>query len=187
MRVKCKEFFQLLGRAPKSSSKAIDILVANELIIDDRQNRFDVTHLFALLAASDLSALPMLKNKAPRVVTYEGTSKIVGKEDVVGKLGYAVAFTRILRFIMRSVPQREEMRGGLRVTEHAYPEVAIRELLANALIHQDLSAATGGPFIEIFSDRLQITNPGAPIVPLDRLIDTRPAQGTNVWQKLCAT
>jgi ATP-dependent DNA helicase RecG len=79
---------------------------------------------------------------------------------------------------MRTLPQREEMQGGLRVVEHAHPEIAIRELVANALIHQDLSAGDAGPIIEIFSDRLQITNPGAPIIPIERIIDT-PSRSRN--------
>jgi ATP-dependent DNA helicase RecG len=78
---------------------------------------------------------------------------------------------------MGKIPQREEMRHGVRVVEHALPEVAIRELLANAMTHQDLSQSAG-PVIEIFSDRVTITNTGEPIVPIERFIDT-PSRSRN--------
>ena len=55
-----------------------------------------------------------------------------------------------------------------------YPELAIRELVANAIIHQDFSITGTGPMIEIFSDRLEITNPGVPLVDPRRFLDTPP-------------
>jgi ATP-dependent DNA helicase RecG len=55
-----------------------------------------------------------------------------------------------------------------------YPEPAIRELVANALIHQDFSVTGNGLMIEIFSDRMEITNPGLPLVKTERFLDTPP-------------
>ena len=55
-----------------------------------------------------------------------------------------------------------------------YPEPAIRELVANALIHQDFSITGAGPMIEIFTDRMEITNPGLPLVKTERFLDTPP-------------
>jgi predicted HTH transcriptional regulator len=55
-----------------------------------------------------------------------------------------------------------------------YPEPAIRELVANALIHQDFSVSGSGPMIEIFSDRMEITNPGLPLGKTVRVLDTPP-------------
>ena len=55
-----------------------------------------------------------------------------------------------------------------------YPEKAIRELVANALIHQDFSVTGAGPMVEIFAERMEITNPGEPLVDTLRFIDTPP-------------
>jgi predicted HTH transcriptional regulator len=55
-----------------------------------------------------------------------------------------------------------------------YPDVAIRELVANALIHQDLAVTGTSPLIELFDDRLEISNPGVPLVDTTRLLDTPP-------------
>ncbi len=55
-----------------------------------------------------------------------------------------------------------------------YPELAIRELVANALIHQDFFQIGTGPMIEIFSNRIEVTNPGLPLVPTERFLDNPP-------------
>ncbi len=58
--------------------------------------------------------------------------------------------------------------------ELQFPRLAIRELVANALIHQDLTITGAGPMIEIFADRLEVTNPGLPLVEPLRFIDMAP-------------
>ncbi len=55
-----------------------------------------------------------------------------------------------------------------------YPDYSVRELIVNALIHQDFSDNSSGPLIEIFEDRIEITNPGIPLVEIDRLLDEPP-------------
>ena len=55
-----------------------------------------------------------------------------------------------------------------------YPEKAIREFVANALILQDFAVTGSGVMIEIFTDRIEITNPGVPLVDTNRFIDTAP-------------
>lgn len=42
------------------------------------------------------------------------------------------------------------------------PEVVIRELLANALIRQDFEMGGVSPTVEVFSNRVEISNPGEP-------------------------
>jgi len=55
-----------------------------------------------------------------------------------------------------------------------YPEIAIRELVANALIHQDFNITGAGPMVEMFDDRMEITNPGVPLIDTLRFIDEPP-------------
>jgi predicted HTH transcriptional regulator len=51
------------------------------------------------------------------------------------------------------------------------PEIVIRELAANALIHQDFRLEGMGMMVEVYDNRVEISNPGEPIVPVDRFID----------------
>ena len=55
-----------------------------------------------------------------------------------------------------------------------FPELAIRELFANAIIHQDFTLTGTGPMIEVFEKRMEITNPGTPLMDTDRFLDTPP-------------
>ncbi len=55
-----------------------------------------------------------------------------------------------------------------------FPELAIRELVANAMIHQDMTITGAGPLIELFSDRIEISNPGIPLVQPERMVDLPP-------------
>lgn len=42
------------------------------------------------------------------------------------------------------------------------------------MIHQDFSITGAGPVIEIFDNRIEITNPGNPLVDINRIIDNPP-------------
>jgi predicted HTH transcriptional regulator len=163
---------RMLGKPQISGAAAIEYLRAQELINDDVQGAFDVTNLCAILCAQDLSRHPTISPKAPRVVTYKGRNKLEGIGDETGRRGYAITFPNILSYIMERAPFREEMRHGIRTKIYSYPEIAVREFLANAMIHQDFTLETGYPLIEIFDDRMQITNPGVPLVEVARFIDT---------------
>jgi predicted HTH transcriptional regulator len=72
------------------------------------------------------------------------------------------------------LPSNEVIENALRKKVKVYPETAIREFVANALIHQDFSVTGSGVMIEIFTDRIEITNPGVPLVDTNRFIDTAP-------------
>ena len=46
--------------------------------------------------------------------------------------------------------------------------------MANALIHQDFSVTGTGPVVEIFDNRIEVTNSGTPLVDVRRIIDNPP-------------
>lgn len=60
---------------------------------------------------------------------------------------------------MDQLPVYEIIDLALREKTTMYPEIAIREFVANSLIHQDYSITGAGVMIEIFTDRIEITNP----------------------------
>jgi hypothetical protein len=57
------------------------------------------------------------------------------------------------------------------VIDRLVREIVVRELVANALIHQDLTVGGASAMVEVFSNRVEITNPGEPVVPVERFID----------------
>ena len=48
--------------------------------------------------------------------------------------------------------------------------------MANALIHQDMTISGAGPTVDPFRNRIEITNPGAPLVEIEMsLVESGPA------------
>lgn len=135
-----------------------------------------VTNLGAIAAARRLAQFPELARKAARVIVYEGLNKAKARNETEGALGYAVSFQRLLKFVCTLLPTSEVIEKALRQKRTLYPELALREIIANALIHQDFAVSGTGPLIEIYSDRIEISNPGRllPSKSLDRLIGTQP-------------
>jgi len=106
-----------------------------ERLVDKSDGMYSIRRLGALLLAKRLEDFPDLARKAPRVVVYTGTSKLETRLDQVGVRGYAVGFQGLVRFIMDQLPQNEVIKDALRAEIKLVPEVAIREVVANALIH----------------------------------------------------
>ena len=130
-----------------------------------------ITNLGAVLFAKKMASFPTVSRKAMRVVVYEGKNKVNTKKDTTGVKGYAVGFEGLITFINDQLPSNEVITQTLRQSVKMYPEIAVRELVANALIHQDFSITGTGPIVEIFDDRIEISNPGQPLINPLRFID----------------
>jgi ATP-dependent DNA helicase RecG len=164
-------FFELL-RLPYPTERAgvIDRLL-RERLVEARGGAYAIRRLGALLLAKGLDDFPDLARRAPRVVVYTGTSKLATRLDESWARGYAVGFQDLIRFVVAQLPQNEAIEGGLRKEVKLVPEIVIRELVANALIHQDLGMGGASVMVEVFSNRVEITSPGEPVVPVERFID----------------
>lgn len=168
-------YFKLLeAPLPESRSGIMEALIADRLVVKRDDGLYDITNLGAILFASDLREFPGLKRKAPRVIVYKGTGRTGTAREQEGVLGYAAGFKRLIGYINDLLPANEIIGQALRTTARLYPELAIRELVANALVHQDFTISGTGPTIELFDDRLEITNPGKSLIPPERFIDKPP-------------
>ena len=164
-------FFELLKLPyPTDRAAVIDRLLQDRLV-DQKDDGYAIRRLGGLLLAKRLDNFPDLSRKAPRVIVYPGTSKLETKLDQLGTKGYAVGFQGLVRFVMGQLPQNEVIEDALRKEVKLVPEIAIRELVANALIHQDLTMTGASVMVEIYANRVEITNPGEPVVPVERFID----------------
>ena len=126
------------------------------------------------LFAKRLEGLRNLRRKAVRVIQYRGSSRVETLKEQVGNRGYASGFEGLIGFINGLLPSNEVIEQALRKTVPRFPELAVRELVANALIHQDFFVTGAGPMVEIFEDRIEITNPGVPLVDTQRFVDSPP-------------
>lgn len=168
-------YFSLSDKQIPSDNEKIAHYLLEESIIKRQDNAlYSITNLGAILFAKRLDDFPRLSRKAIRVVQYKGNNKLEMLREDVGQKGYVVGFEGLLKYIEALIPTKEFINGALREKVSAYPTLAIREAVANAIIHQDFSVTGTSPVIEIFDNRIEITNPGTPLVDILRIIDNPP-------------
>lgn len=168
-------YFSLLKQPlPTDQAGLLDRLQADGMLARDNAGGWNVTNLGAVLFARDLGQFRSLNRKAMRVVVYEGHSRQKALREQVDCRGYAAGFEGLLEFVRALVPRNEVIGKALRQDLPMYPDLALRELIANALIHQDFGVSGAGPMVEIFADRVEVTNPGQPLVTTERFLDCPP-------------
>lgn len=153
---------------PEDRSHIIDAIRAAGLAMYDTSVGWAITNLGAVLFCKKFDHFPSLSRKALRVVTYRGENRVEAIREQVSGRGYAVGFDQMIQYVM------EQIENGLGRSNSEIPEVVLRELIANALIHQDFTLCGTGPVVEIFDDRVEITNPGQPLIPRERFVDSPP-------------
>ena len=159
---------------PTDISGVAHYMLEEGVIVKQDNGLYAITNLGAILLAKRLSDFSRISRKAIRVVQYQGNSRLnMLKEDVGGK-GYVVGFEELIKYIEALLPTQELITGALREKKSAYPILAVREVVANALIHQDFSVTGTGPVVEIFDNRIEVTNSGTPLVDVRRIIDNPP-------------
>ena len=167
-----QSFFELIGLPYPTSREGVLARLAKERLIVEGSEGWLVTHLAAIMLAKRLDSFsPELARKSPRVVIYEGINKLVTREDKPGVKGYAVGFESLVDFVHSAAPQNRYIEQVVREEVKMFPRQAIRELIANALIHQDFQTSGTSVMIEMYADRLEISNPGLPSIKVERFID----------------
>ncbi|WP_197019134.1 ATP-binding protein [Thioalkalivibrio sp. HK1] len=165
-------FFELLGMPYPPDREGVIERLERESLIDRAKDGYSIRRIGALLLAKRFEDFPFeIGAKAPRVVVYSGNSEITAKLDRIQSEGYAVGFERLMHLVMHQIPQREVIENALRRKIELVPDIPVREMVANALIHQDFTLTGMRVTIEIYADRIEISSPGEPLVPLDRSID----------------
>jgi ATP-dependent DNA helicase RecG len=155
----------------RSPRNMLDILEEKSLIRSNMQGGFEIFALLAMCCAKDMNSFPLLQNKGPRVIVYQKSDKMITEDDVEGNKGYLIGFPHLLSHVMSKIPSEEKFVGGIRNKIYKIPENAIREFLANALIHQDFTLQGSRPTVEIYKERVRFLNPGTPLIDVDRFID----------------
>ena len=166
---------------PADSNDALRWLVYEKMAEIDGDGGY-ITNFGAIAAARDLRQFDTLQRKRIRVIRYRGFNKVETIDELVGQKGYAIGFEGLIGYLKRILPHSEVIREALRAEVTVYPEISLRELIANALIHQDFTIAGAGPMIEVFDDRIEFTNPGGllPGKTVDRLIGATPESRNEV-------
>lgn len=172
-----ESYCKIMEYEPISQETAKEKMLQDNLIFF-RDWLYDITNACALLFAKDLSEFN-LKSKSPRVITYRWNNKLHATNDQKWSKGYAIAFPGLINFVISQVPKIENIEST-RVNDPLYPKVALREFIANAIIHQDLRMNGSEVLIEIYDDRIEISNPWVPLIDIDRFVDHPPKSRNEI-------
>ncbi len=168
-------YYGLLGvRKPAGIDAVIDTLAEQGMLRRQDDGRCTITNLGALLISRSLTAYPGLRKRPIRVVRYAGRGNFEILSDETFDKGYAPALSDAVKYVMSQLPAGEEVDGAFRRIVYPYPQRAVRELLANAVIHQDISDTTAGPLVSIYENRIVFSNPGTSLIPVHRVLNAQP-------------
>ncbi|MEN8253074.1 MAG: ATP-binding protein [Patescibacteria group bacterium] len=164
------------GRLSANNNPTNEVL-ANLGIIDKFGNQLLPTFGgFMIFSTDHPQLLRPFSRFVVRCVRYKGASvasPIIDKIDITGTLDQQIDL--IQQFILRNISLKANIEGTKRIERYEYPEDAIRELVANAVIHRDYMITETYTQINIFSNRIEIYNPGnlPPGVTIDNIKDSQ--------------
>lgn len=166
-----QKYFDMMGLPyPTTQDGVIEKFLMDSIIVK-HDNGYAITNLGGILFAKNLHDFKNLERKIVRVVQYKGNNKIETILDEEFSQGYAVGFESLVKFINDLLPRNEVIGDALRKDVRMYPQLAIRELVANSIIHQDFSVSGTATLIEIYNDRIEFSNAGDPLIDPIRFID----------------
>ncbi len=175
-----QSYFDLLHLPYPATRDGVLDRFASERLIERTEARWTITNLGGILFAKQLKDFDRLARKAPRVIVYDGTGKLKTKTDRSDLKGYAVGFQGLVESINALVPTNEVIEQALRREVKMFPGIAVRELVANALIHQEFPESGASVMVELYDDRMEISNPGLPFISPDRFIDEYQSRNERV-------
>ena len=184
-------FFDLLHLPYPTVREGVLAKLSGKGLIAQTPEGWRITNLTALLLAKRLDAFsPELARKAVRVVIYAGADKLVTREDRPGSRGYAVGFDGLVDFVHAAAPQNRFIEQAVREETKMFPKQALRELIANALVHQDFDETGTSVMVEMYVDRLEVSNPGVPPISVERFIDEYRSRNERLadlmrWMGIC--
>jgi len=180
-----KAYYRLQEKPEPNQERVLQDLEDDKLVLR-MGGAWSISNLGAVLLANDLKWFGhRLQRKGCRLIAYSRSgrdSEVHRRRDF--DQGYAVVFEEIIRQVIITLPDHEEFSPALRTTLPLIPEAAVREVVANALIHQDMAVTGSGPLVEVFPARLEVTNPGKPLVPTNRMIDSPPQSRNDLLSAL---
>lgn len=170
-----ESYFSLLHiPLPDETEQIIHYLKQEEFLVQQDNGLYAITNLGAILLAKNLSDFSRLARKAIRVVQYNKNNReIILKEEIFNE-GYATSLEKAIKYVNTLLPSKENPNEIQLHTISTFPFPAIRESIANSLIHQDFYITGAGPVVELFENRVEVTNPGIPLVDVMRIIDNPP-------------
>jgi ATP-dependent DNA helicase RecG len=180
-----------MGQRTNRDAKIEDIdfeLLKNLGVADNFDGgRYPTVAGFLIFANGKPQAKRSFSRYIIRCVKYKGSNvatAIIDKADIDGTLNEQIDLMQ--KFILRNIRTSAKIVGTKRIDRYEYPEKAIRELVANAVIHRDYRITETYVQINVFEDRLEIFNPGClpPGVTVENIRDAQVSRNEIIAARL---
>ena len=135
---------------------------------------WDITNLGAILIARDLTSFPTVARKAVRLIVYAGKGRIVTQRELDGKKGYAVGFDGLMTYLKALLPRNEVIGDAIRRETCRCIQTGNSRTDSQRTDSFGFAVTGTGPMVEVFDDRIEVTNPGEPLGDVQRLLDQPP-------------
>lgn len=168
------EFYRLTRKPTPTGAESIAEGLADYNFCKKQENGWAITNLGAALFARDLRKFPSLEFRYVVVRQYKGANNLDISAETFFYEGYAISLDKIVKYVMSLLEKTEDILHPQRENRYPYPEVAIRELAANMVLHQSFDVHGMTLALEIFTNRIVMINPGAPLIDTNRFIDLPP-------------
>jgi ATP-dependent DNA helicase RecG len=124
---------------------------------------------------------------AIRCVRFKGSNvaaEIIDSLDIKETLD--VQIDEMLKFVLRNIKKSAKIVGTKRIEKYEYPKKAIREIVANAVIHRDYKITGTYTQVYIFEDRIEVFNPGClpPGVTIENIKDAQVSRNEIIAARL---
>ena len=176
---KIKEYIDLLNSRNNNVYQRFseeEILQKQKVVIDGKVTLFGLLAFGNKLALKEVVAPTM--NIA--VTQYPDVDKVVGDASLTytdsREFDGCVIdqFESAFSLIKSKLPVRGMIGSdGKRQDYLVIPEIAIREALANAIVHRDYATNSSRIQVDIYANRIEIINPGRSLMPIDELESTQ--------------
>lgn len=149
-----KQYMELCGITTSLSSD--ELLINLGVLYTDEQ--MEITNAGVLFFINNPATY--IPNNLINCVLYKGNSKvdIIDKktfdQDIINNIEEAITFLK------RHLNLAYEISGLRRKEELEIPEVVLREAVVNAVAHRDYFEKGANVMVEIFDNRVEISNPG---------------------------
>ncbi|MDD5885075.1 MAG: putative DNA binding domain-containing protein [Erysipelotrichaceae bacterium] len=168
-------YYRKLGLAFPSQDEAISRMAEEGFLRMRDDGNVDITNLGALCLAENMSNFPSLQGNAIEIVPYTSDSRAgTSIPALIYKQGILISFEDIIAKTMEFTGAQETIEGAYRVSKEPLPNILVREMVANAILHQELGIGGAHILIECFPSRLEVYNPGSLAIPADRIVDLAP-------------
>ena len=145
--------------ADGASSRNIGVLFENNVLTGD-PGHYSITLAGWLVFAKDPQSYRQLRNAQIEFQQFRGTTREfpVKKMNITGSLPSQVE--QAIDLLLQHVWVMPTIQGSRRVEIPSYDKTMLREVIANSVVHRDYSKMYQPVKIAIFTDRMEIENPG---------------------------